>query len=278
MHVTGTCGVCSYTALLSGEPSQEIDTTTLLIFAAILFALMVLLMFLGYRYREQCENMLKRFLVVDILIIYCLGSGYMLLVLAQEFVIPFDLITYFMLVWNFGALGLFSLYFKVVPSVHRFYLVVLNAVMAIMMIVTLEPWILFIILFLASLGDIISEARPNARILSPFILPSNVELWYETPRILYQVGGLRLRAADLMWYGLMMGLLDNSVVSYLTAYVAILTGLVFVVFVLPFFGKTYRPLPVAFFLLMLAIVFDKDYSLPFLMDMNFLKTAPMLAY
>jgi len=83
-------------------------------------------------------------------------------------------------------------------------------------------------------------------VLSQFIIPTTVQLLYDTPRILYHVGTLRLRAADLMWYGMMMGLLSNSVTSLCMAYTCILAALALAVFVLPFFGKSVRPLPLAF--------------------------------
>jgi hypothetical protein len=84
----------------------------------------------------------------------------------------------------------------------------LNAIMAILLVAVLPIWIVLVFLFVAALGDILSELRPQARLLSPFIIPANVELIYATPKILYTVGGLRLRAADLLWYGLLTGLVS----------------------------------------------------------------------
>jgi len=116
------------------------------------------------------------------------------------------------------------------------------------------------------------------RFLSPFILPAHVELVYETPRILYQVGTLRLRAADLMWYGLMMGLVDvTSIISIASTFIYILSALAFVVFVIPFFGKRFRPLPLAFIFVALGMLWNPNFLSPYISNFNFLKTTILLS-
>jgi len=214
------------------------------------------MIFLFYRYRERCEQFCKRFLVVDILLIFLFGGGALFLVFIQEYNIPVGAVTFFLLTWNFGAVGLFSLYFPVPDNVHRFYLIILNAIMAIMMISTLGQWIIFFFVVLAAVADVAADLRPRWRRVSPFIIPTSVQLVYDTPRILYHVGGLRLRGPDLMWYGMMMGLVTNSVTSLCMAFVSILASISLTVFVLPFFGKSLRPLPLAFGSVLSVMIFS----------------------
>jgi len=200
------------------------------------------------------------------------------MMIAQKARIPVEEATFFCFVWNFGFLGLMSLYYKVIPAIHRFYLIILNSIMAIMMITTLGKYVIFFLLAIAAAGDVISEIRPRMRFLSPFILPSHVELVYETPRILYQVGSLRLRAADLMWYGLMMGLVEvNSMVSITYTFISILAALAIIVFVIPFFGKRFRPLPIALLFVTLGMLWNPSLLSPYISSFNFLKTQQLLS-
>jgi len=267
----------NYTYYLYDEAGSSFSPAMFLIMGGVFLLVLVVGIFCLYRYRERCERLFKKFLVVDILLIFCFGGGAVIMVIAQKLRIPTEQITFFIFVWNFGFLGLMSLYFKIISAIHKFYLIILNSIMSIMMITTLGKYVIFFLLAIAAVGDVVSEMRPRMRFLSPFILPANVELIYETPRILYQVGSLRLRAADLMWYGLMMGLVDiTSIVSITSTFIFILTSIAIIVFVIPFFGKRFRPLPIALFFVTLGILWNPNLLSPYVSSFNFLKTTILL--
>jgi hypothetical protein len=168
-----------------------------------------------------------------------------------------------------------SLYVNVPPTVHRFYLIVLNAIMAVMIVSTLPPWLIFLFVFIAAAGDVISIMRPRLRLLSPFLLPANIELLYQTPRILYTLGNgtakqFNLRAAELMWYGLLMGMVHLVIENVVPAYIILLGAISIVVFVCPYTGNKLRPLPVAFLGLALLFALNGTTLQPFLNSVDFL--------
>ena len=74
-------------------------------------------------------QILKRFLMLDILLIFMIGGGILVLLFAAEVGLAIEVASFMVLLWNFGMGGLASLYLWVPPSVHRFYLGILNVIM-----------------------------------------------------------------------------------------------------------------------------------------------------
>jgi uncharacterized membrane protein len=205
--------------------------------------------------------------------------------LVTQWRIYLDALTFALLIWNTAVTGLMTLYYPMPERLHHFFLVLLNAVMSILLVATLPIWILLAFLFVAALGDIASELRPQARLLSPFIIPANVELRYNTPKILYTVGGLRLRAADLLWYGLLTGLVvftadrNNDYASVLLGgafiMICVMASLAILLFVAPFIGCRIRPLPMAIFSAFILTMIQIPVIQPFLLSQNDIWDAPI---
>lgn len=227
----------------------------------------------------------KRFLVADILLILMFGVATLLWLLVTQWRIYLDTLTFALCIWNLSIIGLVTLYYPMPDRLHHFILILLNAIMAIMLIATLSRWLIVTFLFLAAVGDIISEARPQMRLLSPFIIPAHVELIYSTPKILYTVGGLRLRAADLLWYGLLNGLAISGA-DRAGDYAAVLLGgsfvfvctmssLALMLFVAPFIGVRFRPLPLAIIVAFVLTMIQNPVIMPFLVDQNNLTIEPV---
>jgi len=133
----------NYVYYLYDAPSASFSPAMLLIMGGVFLLVLVVGIFCLYRYRERCERLFKKFLVLDILLIFCFGGGAIFMMIAQRLHIPAEEASFFLFVWNFGFVGLMSLYHKVLPSIHRLYLIVLNSIMAIMMITTLGKYIIF---------------------------------------------------------------------------------------------------------------------------------------
>merc|ERR1712233_3481 len=134
-------------------------------------------------------------------------------------------------------------------------------IMSIMITSAIGWYVLFLLLILVS-ADIIAMIKPSfGRMFSPFLVPTQIQLPNTTPRIFYQVYGLRVRAPEFMFYGLMLGLIQNEESEHNGYYtqvvlllITVLAGFVISVFVMPFFSKQIRPLPVSFALLLVSIV------------------------
>ena len=66
----------------------------------------------------------------------------------------------------------------------------------------------YVALFIAllAIADTVAMFRPQfANMFTPFIIPTNLPLPPTTPKIFYEVDGLRLRAFDFMFYGMLPG-------------------------------------------------------------------------
>merc|ERR1712154_480069 len=119
-----------------------------------------------------------------------------------------DAVTFGVLVYNLGVVGVLSFYWAVPPSLHRVFLVVLNCIMSIMITSAISWYVLFLLLILI-LADVAAMLKPSfGRMFSPFLVPTQIQLPNTTPRIFYQVYGLRVRAPEFMFYGLFLGLIE----------------------------------------------------------------------
>lgn len=278
-------GTTNYSAYISQPASDSLDTVVILILAIVGVVLLLVAIFLVYRYRELCERCFKRFLVGDILLIFMAGVATLLWLLVAQWRVYLDTLTFCAIIWNLSMIGLLSLYYPMPERLHHFFLILLNAIMGIMMVATLGKWLVLTFLLLFALGDIVSELRPHMRFLSPFIIPQGVELIYTTPKILYTVGGLRLRAADLMCFGMVTGLAlstgtsDADYGSVLLGgalcFVCVLSSLALMLFVAPFVGVRFRPLPMAVLSAFACTMMEDDVFMPFILGQQNLTVRPV---
>lgn len=87
---------------------------------------------------------------------------------------------------------------------------------------------------------------------------------------------LRLRAADLMMYGLLIGCVVPTLGSVTASFVVIAAALAVVVFALPFLGQRFRPLPAALFGVIAVMIFQSSVLMPYTLAWNFLSTTPVV--
>ena len=119
--------------------------------------------------------------------------------------------------------------------------------MGMLLAISFPSIMILIILFLIGLGEFLVTFINLPIDPTPFILPTRFQLLHETPRILYNVGNLRMRTLDMMLYSLMLSLLYNySYAGIIGGFFTIIGALVIVVFILPYFGlDKIRPFPIA---------------------------------
>jgi len=256
---------------LPDAPTDGASSSVYLFYALGAFIVLITGAFIAYRFQRRCEQVFRLFLVGDIFLILAIGFAILLVIVGINYNLSIDAVTFGVLVYNLGVVGVVSFYWAVPPLLHRVFLVVLNCIMSIMITSAISWYVLFLLLILV-LADVAAMLRPSfGRMFSPFLVPTQIQLPNTTPRIFYQVYGLRVRAPEFMFYGLFLGLIDpknpynaeegesDGFNGYYTLVmllmVAVLGGFVLSVFVMPFFSKRVRPLPVSFALLVLAIVF-----------------------
>jgi len=234
-------------------------------FIGVLVVIVMALRFLS-RFRALFERMFRSFLVADIFLILAIGAGVLAMVSADNLNISTDIISMALAALNFGIVGLLAFYKPVPEAMHRIFLVTLFGLMAIILGSVLGWWTLvFIIVFAGT--DVFAMVRPRfAAHFSPFLLPTNLQVPNTNPKIFYEINGLRLRATDFLFYGLMAVFTTDSIVKATVGYTGILFGCALCVYVLPFFSKKIRPLPVSFLLLLLSLFLTDQILNPYLID------------
>jgi len=197
-----------------------------------------------YRFRTTCERLFRKFLVLDILMIYLFGGSSMILIGLHRLQILVGFDTFILLSWNLAAGGLASLYLKLPDDLRRFYLVCLSAIMAVMMVITLSWMFLLIFLSLAALMDLASGFHRRLRLFGELITSDRELVPFTTPRIFYEVPGLRFRFANLFTYGLLLGCspMGTSPSIMFSIIVSCIAGLTFCLYVFPY---TTTPIPYA---------------------------------
>lgn len=125
------------------------------------------------------------------------------------------------------------------------FLMLLNAIMAVMMTSVLNPLIVLLFLLVMAIADLIAEARPQWGAFAGFILPAELEFVYTTPHIMLALGRVKLRSSDLLWYALLVAALPAWWGGALfPTLVCALAGVVFATFYAPYAGlRVRRPLP-----------------------------------
>jgi len=249
---------------LPDKPKPKPSTEIYVILVALVS--IFLAMFCLIRFRQWCEVIFRSFMVLDILMILGLGAGILFMVTASNLGMNTDVISMLAAAWNFGVVGLLTFYQPVAEVLHRWFLVTLFGLMAIITSSVLGLYVLVFVVMLAGL-DVLVMLRPRfASLLTPFLLPTNFQVPNTTPRIFYEVNGLRLRATDFIFYGQMASVATASIVEVSVGYIYILVGSTLCIYVLPFFSKKVRPLPIAFIFMLLSLFTVDQILNPYLTD------------
>lgn len=269
----GASFVGSYPLRLPDQPTETTSTQMYLIYGAgILFSLLVVLVCF-WQLRDRFEAFFRYFMVLDIFVILFFGLGLLIVVSADNLNISADKFSMFAIVWNLSVVGLLTFYQPVSPVLHRIFIVVLFGLMAIIISAVLSVYVIACDIIVAAL-DLFAMYKPSfADHFHPFLLPTDFPLQNQTPRIFYEVNGLRLRATDFMFYGMLASVVISSTgatstieVSVAVGYIFILTGIVLCVYVLPFFSKKVRPLPIAVILMLIGLLLNDQIIGPYVTD------------
>jgi hypothetical protein len=237
-----------------------------ILYAVITFAGIFVALFCLRRFRDQFLALFRVLMMIDIFFILAVGTGTLLMVFSVNLNISTDVFSSGFFAVNFGMIGLLSFYWPVGQVVHRIFLVILFELMAII-IGTVMDWIALFFVSLFAITDSYAMLRPRfAAEFTPFILPRNFQIPNTTPRVFYEINGLRLRATDFLFYGLMAVFPRDNRVAITVAFISVFAGCLLCLYVLPFFSKKIRPFPVAFALLLLSLFITNHIVNPYLAD------------
>eukprot|EP01083_Nonionella_stella_P062522 162548_1 len=190
-------------------------------------------------------------LVLDIFLIIAMGVFFMIFLICLHHAIPLDWFSLLFLLLNYSACGVWSFYHPTPNWFHRYHIVSLHCIMAVLVYYVLQQFLLPFIIF-GLLSDVFTMIRPRWQFLMPFLIPRHFEEFQTTPRIFYDIDGLRLRASDFMFYGMFLGLVNSSTLTLTLGVATILASVLVALYILPFFSKNIPPLPFAFAVMVAA--------------------------
>ncbi|MES1909907.1 MAG: hypothetical protein MHM6MM_002590 [Cercozoa sp. M6MM] len=235
----------------------------LVVIAGVL-AIFALATWMAARHRETCERIFRKFLVVDSMLILSVGTGIILFTLwfalSAGRHLPMDVFAFVFVCWNVGGLGVAALWLHVPSVLPKISVAFLTAIMAFVVTVVLGPYAFVLTTLVAFLDFACWTAGVDW--LMPF-LSQNIIPEHLTPRLYYQVRGVRVRIFDLMLASLCFGALPLLIDRFVLASLLFTTVFVTSVFAAPLLlAGACRPLPLFWlaFLFMVLLIDDKAAS------------------
>jgi len=217
-------------------------------------------------FRARFMAFVRFFMAIDIFLILAIGAALIIIVCFANLNVSTDIVSVEMFAYNFGIVGLLPFYKPVGELGHRLSLVTLYVIMAVIFGIVIGQITLLLVCVFA-MTEVYAMMRPRiARRFTPFILPRNFQVPNTTPRTFYEIHGLRLRATDFLFYGLIAVFTTYMNGAFTVGYTGLLVGLILCLYVLPFFSKKIRPFPVALTFFLISIFITDQILNPYLVN------------
>ncbi|VDD80203.1 unnamed protein product, partial [Mesocestoides corti] len=258
-------------------PNADIGTQTWQTLAnvGILLGVVVIMTFLlVLLFKFKCYKCLTGWLVATTFILVFVMSFIEILRASMIF---FDNITFAILLWNFGVMGLVSIHWRSPLIVKQAYLIFNSVLMALIFLKYLPKWTCWVLLGAMAIWDLIAVLCPRGplrmlvemaqkrnRPLHPAMIYSTTSAYALCARntgnatAFFLVNfkedladreerGVKLGLGDFIFYSLLIGRasLDGDILTAVACYVAILVGMCLTIIALGFAQKALPALPIS---------------------------------
>eukprot|EP01061_Rhynchopus_euleeides_P011548 TRINITY_DN21102_c0_g1_i4.p1 TRINITY_DN21102_c0_g1~~TRINITY_DN21102_c0_g1_i4.p1 ORF type:complete len:491 (+),score=150.77 TRINITY_DN21102_c0_g1_i4:104-1576(+) len=194
-------------------------------------------------YKMRCMGVIKGWLILSSAsILYFMGFIWFDMFFTK-YQIPYDAITCIVVMFNFGTVGVWCIYYRGHPKVTQAYLVVTAAIMA-WFLSRLPEWTTWVLLGLVAAYDIFAVLTPKGPL--KVLVEESQKRNEPIPGLIYESKQFKLGLGDFVFYSVLVG--RAAVFNYVTwavSFLAVLTGLCATLSCLGYMEKPLPALPIS---------------------------------